>query len=151
MKVILMEDIKTLGRAGAAVEVADGFARNFLIPKRQALAATEANSRVYENEKKAMGKKRDKERAAAQELATTISGIKITITRIAGEDDKLFGSVTNGDIAEALAKEGHKVDKRDIILVDPIKSLGIHEVPVHVYSEVQATLKVWVVKQEVAS
>ena len=151
MKVILLEDIKTLGRAGAAVEVADGHARNLLIPNGQAMLATPANQRVFENEKKALAKKHAKEKAVSQELAAKLEALSLTITRLAGEDDKLFGSVTNGDIAEALAKEGHKVDKRDILLPDPLRALGIAEVPLQLHSEVTAKLKVWVVKQEVAA
>jgi len=151
MKVILIEDVKTLGVAGAQVDVADGYARNFLIPRRMALGATPANARVFENEKKALAKRRDKERGLAVELAAKLGALSLTITRLAGEDDKLFGSVTNGDVAEALAKEGHSLDKRTIILEEPLKTLGIHEVKIHLAHEVQATVKVWVVKQEAAA
>jgi large subunit ribosomal protein L9 len=151
MKVILLEDIKTLGKAGSQVEVADGYARNQLIPKHQALVASPANQRVFDNEKKALAKKSAKERAEAQDLATKLEALTLTITRLAGEDDKLFGSVTNGDVAEALAKEGHKVDKRDILLHDPLRALGQVEVPLQLHSDVTAKLKVWVVKQEVAA
>jgi large subunit ribosomal protein L9 len=151
MKVILLEDIKTLGRAGTQVEVKDGYARNFLIPNRKALGSTPANQRVFENEKKALAKKHAKERAEFEALAGTLGGLSLTITRLAGEDDKLFGSVTNADVAEALAKEGHKVDKRDILLPEPLRALGIHDVTVQLHPEVKATVKVWVVKQEAAS
>jgi large subunit ribosomal protein L9 len=151
MKVILLEDIKTLGSAGAQVDVADGYARNFLIPNRKALGATPANQRVFDNEKKAMGKKREKERLAAAELGAVLGALSLTISRLAGEDDKLFGSVTNADVAEALAKEGHKVDKRSILLEEPLRALGIHEVSIQLHPEVTSTLKVWVVKQEAAS
>jgi len=151
MKVILLEDIKTLGNAGAQVDVADGYARNFLIPNRKALGATPANQRVFDNDKKAMGKKREKERLAAVELGAVLSGLSLTISRLAGEDDKLFGSVTNADVAEALGKEGHKLDKRTILLEEPLRALGIHEVKIQMHPEVTATVKVWVVKQEAAS
>jgi large subunit ribosomal protein L9 len=151
MKVILLEDIKTLGKAGTQVDVADGYARNSLIPKQQALVASPANQRVFDNEKKALAKKHAKEKAASQELAAKLEALTLTITRLAGEEDKLFGAVTNGDIAEALAKEGHKVDKRDIQLPEPLKALGQFEVPLQLHSEVTAKLKVWVVKQEVAA
>jgi large subunit ribosomal protein L9 len=151
MKVILLEDIKTLGKAGTQVEVADGYARNSLIPKLQALVASPANQRVFDNEKKALAKKHAKEKAVSQDLAAKLEGLTLTITRLAGEEDKLFGAVTNGDIAEALAKEGHKVDKRDIQLHEPLKALGQFEVPLQLHSEVTAKLKVWVVKQEVAA
>jgi len=151
MKVILIEDIKTLGSAGAQVDVADGYARNYLIPRRLALGATPANARVFENEKKALAKRRDKEIKLAQDFAAKLESLSLTISRLAGEDDKLFGSVTNGDVAEALAKEGHTLDKREIILVEPLKALGIHEVEVHLGHEVRTKIKVWVVKQEAAS
>jgi large subunit ribosomal protein L9 len=151
MKVILLEDVKSLGRAGTQVEVKDGYARNYLIPRRLALGATPGNQRVFENEKKALAKKRAKEKADAEALARTLAGLSLTITRLAGEDGKLFGSVTNADVAEALAKEGYKLDKRDILLEEPLKALGIHEVPVQLHSEVKTQVKVWVVKQEAAS
>jgi large subunit ribosomal protein L9 len=151
MKVILIADVKTLGQAGSQVDVADGYARNYLIPRRLALGASPANARVFENEKKALAKKREKERQEAVALGAKLALLSLTISRLAGEDDKLFGSVTNGDVSEALAAEGHKIDKRDIILVDPLKALGIHEVPVHLGHDVQVKIKVWVVKQEAAS
>ena len=151
MKVILLEDIKTLGRAGSQVDVADGYARNLLIPKRQALIASPANQRVFDNEKKALAKKSAKEKAEAQELAAKLEALALEITRLAGEDDKLFGSVTNADVAEALAKQGHKVDKRDILLHDPIRALGTVEVLFQLHADVQAKLKVTVVKQEAAA
>ena len=147
MKVILVEDVKSLGKSGESVNVAEGYARNFLIPKKLALGATPANQRVYENEAKARLKKRDKEKADAAAVAEKMSALSLTIARQAGEDDKLFGSVTNGDIAEALAKEGFKVDKRHIELADHLKALGIFEVPVKLHAEVTAMIKVWVVKQ----
>src|SRR6185503_4249809 len=105
MKVILVEDVKALGKGGDQVNVADGYARNFLIPRGLALGASPANQRVYENEAKARLKKRDREKAEAVALSEKLGALSLTIARMAGEDDKLFGSVTNGDIAEALAKE----------------------------------------------
>lgn len=147
MKVILVEDVKALGKSGDQVNVADGYARNFLVPKKLALVASPANQRVYENEAKARVKKHEKERADAKALADKISALSLTIARQAGEDDKLFGSVTNADIAEALGKEGYKIDKRDIELADHLKALGIFEVPVKLHTEVTAMVKVWVVKQ----
>ena len=151
MKVILLEDIKTLGRAGSQVDVADGYARNFLIPRSKALGATPANQRVFDNQKKSLAKKHAKERDEAAALALTLGALSLTISRLAGEDDKMFGSVTNADVAEALAKEGHKIDKHDILLVEPLKALGIHDVSIQLHQEVEAKVKVWVVKQEAAS
>ena|SRR5258708_6412247 len=147
MKVILLEDVKNLGKSGEEVNVADGFGRNYLIPHKLALGATPQNQRVFENEAKARVKKREKERQEAQALGEKIAALSLTISRVAGEDDKLFGSVTNADVAEALAKEGHKIDKRDIDLVEPLKALGIFEVPLRLHSEVTVKIKVWVVKQ----
>src|SRR6185369_3050504 len=112
MKVILLEDVKSLGKSGEEVNVADGYGRNFLIPQKLALGATPQNQRVFENEAKARAKKRDKELSEAVALGEKISALSLSISRVAGEDDKLFGSVTNLDVAEALAKEGHKIDKR---------------------------------------
>lgn len=151
MKVILLEDIKSLGRTGAQVDVADGYARNFLIPRKKALGATPGNQRVFDNEKKALAKKRASEKADAEALAGVLGGLSLTISRLAGEDDKLFGSVTNADVAEALAKEGRKIDKREVLLEEPLRALGIHEVEILVHPEVRAKVKVWVVKQEAAS
>lgn len=147
MKVILIEDVKALGKGGDQVNVSDGYARNFLIPKKLALGASPANQRVYENEAKARVKKHQKEKNDAQAVAEKLGGLSLTISRMAGEDDKLFGSVTNGDIAEALSKEGYKVDKRAIEMADHLKALGIFEVPVKLHPEVTAMVKVWVVKQ----
>ncbi len=151
MKVILLEDVKTLGAAGSQVDVADGYARNYLIPRRKALGSSPANARVFENERKALAKRHDKEVQAARELAQKLAGLSLSLARLAGEDDKLFGSVTNADVAEALAKEGHVLDKRDVLLRDPIKALGIYEVEVHLGHEVRGLVKVWVVKQETAA
>ena len=147
MKVILVEDVKALGKSGEQVNVADGYARNFLVPKKLALVASPANQRVYENEAKARVKKHEKEKAEAQAMGEKLGALSLTIARMAREDDKLFGSVTNGDIAEALAKEGHKIDKRDIELPEHLKALGIFEVPLKLHPEVTAKIKVWVVKQ----
>jgi large subunit ribosomal protein L9 len=147
MKVILIEDVKALGKSGDQVNVADGYARNFLIPRKLALGSSPANQAVYENEAKARTKKKSKEKADAAALGEKLGSLSLTIARMAGEDDKLFGSVTNADIAEALGKEGYKLDKRDIELPEHLKALGIFEVPVKLHPEVTVKVKVWVVKQ----
>jgi large subunit ribosomal protein L9 len=147
MKVILLETIKALGKAGDQVQVSDGYGRNFLIPRKKAMASTSENMKVFENEKKARDKKTEKDHQEAVALSTTLAGLQLTVSRMAGEDDKLFGSVTNGDVAEALEKEGYKIDKRKIELEEPLKALGIFDVPVHLGGEVTAMVKVWVVKQ----
>lgn len=148
MKVILTKDVKELGKAGTSVNVADGYARNYLIPRRLALGATEANQRTFDNEAKARAKALEREKQEARELAEKLSSLQLSVARLAGEDDKLFGSVSNFDVAEALAKEGYKVDKRTVLLEEPLRALGIHDVLVQVHPEVQAKIKVWVVKQE---
>ncbi len=147
MKVILLEDVKSLGKGGDQINVADGYGRNFLLPRKLALGATPQNLRVFENEAKARAKKRDREHKEALALAEKMGALSLTVSRVAGEDDKLFGSVTNADVAEALAKEGFKVDKRHIELDEPLKTLGIHEVKARLGSEVTAIVKVAVVKQ----
>jgi large subunit ribosomal protein L9 len=147
MKVILLEDIKTLGKSGDQVDVAAGYARNYLVPRKLASAATGAMKAVFDNETKARAKTRDRAKVAAEKVAEKIKGVSITIARMAGEEDKLFGSVTNGDIAAALKEQGVEVDKRKIILDQPIKSMGIREVPIHLHPDVDAMVKVWVVKQ----
>ena len=147
MKLILLEEVRNLGKTGEQVQVADGYGRNYLIPRKLALAATPENLRVFENEQKARVKKRTHERQEAVALGEKVAALSLTISRQAGEDDKLFGAVTNANIAEALEKEGYKIDKRKIDLVEPIKALGIFEVPVQVHAEVTVNVKVWVVKQ----
>jgi large subunit ribosomal protein L9 len=147
MKVILLEDIKTLGKTGDKVEVAEGYARNYLVPRKLASALTRANQAVFDNEVKARAKARDRAKGVAEKLAEQIKGVSLTIARMAGEEDKLFGSVTNGDIAAALKEQGVEVDKRKIEMDAPLKSLGIHQVPVRLHPDVEGTIKVWVVKQ----
>jgi large subunit ribosomal protein L9 len=147
MELILLDEVKHLGKVGDKVQVADGYGRNFLLPRRMALPATPENLKVFENEQKARSKKRQHERQEAEALGAKIAALSLTISRQAGEEDKLFGSVTNGNVAEALEKEGFKIDKRKVILVEPIKALGIFEVPVQVHPEVTVNVKVWVVKE----
>jgi large subunit ribosomal protein L9 len=148
MKVILLEDIKTLGKTGDQVTVKDGYGRNYLLPRQLALPATPASLKVFANEKKAREKKQSRVKAEAQALADKLAALSLTITRLAGEEDKLFGSVTNGDIAEAVKAEGFTIDKRKIELPEPIKALGNFEVPLQLHHDVTVMLKVWVVKQE---
>jgi large subunit ribosomal protein L9 len=147
MKLILLEDLKNLGKSGDKVQVADGYGRNYLIPRRLALPATPQNLRVFENEQKARAKKRLLERQQAEALGAKIAALALTISRQAGEEDKLFGSVTNVHVAEALEKEGFKIDKRKIEMAEPLKALGEFEVPVQVHPEVKVSIKVLVVKE----
>ncbi len=147
MKIILRQDMPNLGVAGEIVKVKPGYARNFLIPKGMALQATDANMRRYESEKKQLSWKIEQEKRKAEELAKLLENVSCTITVQVGEEDKLFGSVTSQNIAEALETQGHKIDKRKILLDEPIKSLGIYSVPIKLHSEVEAKVKVWVVKE----
>lgn len=147
MKVILRQDHEKLGEAGKIINVKPGFARNFLIPQGMAMVATDSNLKRFENEKKQLGWKKEKEKRDAQDLAKVLENISCTITVQVGEEDKLFGSVTSQHIAESLEEQGHKIDKRKIILDEPIKSLGIYSVPIKLYSDVEAKIKVWVVKE----
>ena len=146
MKVILKEDVASLGSMGDVVEVAPGYARNFLIPKKKAFEATAKNLKAIEHQKKLLTDQTKREMKEAEALAVRINEISITIPVQVGEEEKLFGSVTNKDIGEALAKEGVEVDKHIILLEKPIKELGIFTVPVKLHSEVTANLRVWIVK-----
>jgi large subunit ribosomal protein L9 len=146
MKVILREDVVNLGRLGDVVEVAPGYARNFLIPKKKALEATAKNLKAIEHHKKLLADQMKREKKEAEELAVRINQTSITLSVQVGEEEKLFGSVTNKDISEALAREGVQLDKHNIQLEKPIKELGIFSIPVKLYPDVTANLKVWVVK-----
>lgn len=148
MEVILREDVEKLGTRGQVVKVAPGFARNFLIPKRLAVPATEANKKIIEQERQAYLRKEAKLETEAADLAKLLSGVTVTIAQKAGENDQLFGSVTAKDVADALEKQNFTIDRRKIELEHPIKQLGEHEVSVRLHRSVQATIKVQVVKEE---
>lgn len=146
MLVILKKEVPNLGQAGALVEVKNGYGRNYLIPQGLAIPASEGNKRALEHQLKMAEALRRKELAAAQELAAKLSDTAITIKRDAGEDDKLFGSVTNRDIAESLAAEGIELDRRLIVLDEPIKAIGLFNVAVRVHRDVEASVRVFVMK-----
>ena len=147
MKLLLRQDYKPLGEAGELVNVKTGFARNFLIPNGLAMLASDKNLKRYENEKKQMFWRQEKEKRQSEELSKTLENVSCTITVQVGEEDKMFGSVTSQNIAEALEAQGYSVDKRKIILEEPIKSLGIYSVPIKLHTDVEAKVKVWVVKE----
>jgi large subunit ribosomal protein L9 len=147
MKIILREDIDKLGRRGEVVKVAPGYGRNYLLPKGLAYLHTPGNAKRVDQERRFLNVKLAREKQEAEELSRRISQISTTIVRKVGENETLYGSVTNGDIAEAIEKEGFAIDKRKILLTDPIKTLGIYTVPVKLHPEVTAELKVWVVKE----
>jgi large subunit ribosomal protein L9 len=147
MKVILKADVERLGKVGEVVTVAPGYARNYLMPRRMALAATEQNLAGIEVEKKRYAKVQARARQDAEALAAKLGTLSLTIRQPAGESDRLFGTVTTMDIAAALEKEGVAIDRRQITVEEPIKTLGIYTVPVKLAPEVSAALKVWVVRE----
>lgn len=148
MEVILRADVPKLGQRGEVVKVAEGYARNYLLPRKLAVAATAGNRKVIEQEKAAFVRREASERGQAEELARQLSEIAVTIARKAGEADHLFGSVTSLDLAEALEAKGFHVDRRKILLEEPLKNLGEYEVPLRLHREVHASLKVQVVREE---
>jgi large subunit ribosomal protein L9 len=147
MEIILRQDFEQLGKTGEIVTVKDGFARNYLIPKGIAYVATKVNKKRLENELQMQNWRKEKEKRAAEELAKKLETVSCTIPVQVGEEDKLFGSVTSQNIADALSALGYKVDRRKIQLDEPIKSLGIYSVPIKLHPDVTATVKVWVVKE----
>lgn len=148
MLVILRENIENLGRTGDVIKVSEGYARNFLLPRKLVVAAQEGNLKSIEHHKRVLEKKRATEKLSAEEMAKKIGDFSCTIARKVGANDKLFGSVSTGDIAEALIQAGFAVKKKDIVLLEPIKTLGVHPVKVTLLTDVTATVKVWVVKEE---
>jgi large subunit ribosomal protein L9 len=147
MEVILREHIDNLGRRGDVVKVAAGYARNYLLPRKLALAVTDSNKRQIEREKKVAEVKESEEREQAQALAQRLEQTEIEIARRVGEHDTLYGSVTSGDIAHALEAKGFQIDKRKITLADPIKAIGEVTVPLRIHRDVTAQLKVKVVPE----
>jgi large subunit ribosomal protein L9 len=147
MKVILKEDVKSLGTIGSVVNVADGYARNYLIPKNLAVEANVKNVKSLEHEKRKIEERARKIRNAAQDLATRLSSLTLTLAAKAGEEEKLFGSITTMDIAEALKREGFDVDRKKIVLDEPIKRLGSHTVGVRIHSDVTSQLTIHVVAE----
>jgi len=147
MKVILRQDYEKLGVAGDIVKVKPGFARNFLIPQGLALSASKQNMNRFETEKKQMNWRKEQEKRKSEEIAKELENVSCTITVQVGEEDKLFGSVTAQNIADSLQAQGYTIDRRKIVLEEPIKSLGIYSVPIKLYQDVEAKVKVWVVKE----
>jgi len=147
MRLILRTDVGELGKRGDVVKVAPGYGRNYLLPRGLAYPFSDSNVHRVEKEKRTLQVHQARERQEAEELGRRIAQLSCTIVKKVGESDTLYGSVTNGDVAEALQKEGHSIDKRKILLEDPIKSLGIYSVPIRLHPEVTCELKVWVVKE----
>ena len=148
MEVILREEVEKLGRRGEVVKVAAGYARNFLLPKRMAVAATESNKKIVEQEKQAHLRRDAKEVGDANDLAKMMGSVSLTISQKAGESDQLFGSVTAQDIAALLEKQGYAIDRRKVHLEEPIKTLGDFKAAVKLHREVTVEVPVHVVREE---
>ena len=148
MELILKKDVKNLGRENEVVRAAAGYARNFLIPKGFAVEAVPSNLKILENEKERSSTQLDRRLHLSQRLAQKIEGISLTISKTAGEEEKLFGSVTKEDIVSGLLEKGIEIDKKLIDLEQPIKKLGIYGVKIRLHPEVEAKIKVWVIKGE---
>ena len=146
MDVILREDIDKLGSRGQVVHVAAGYARNFLLPKKMAVAATESNKKIVEQERQSHLRKEAKQKDEATDLGKMLNGVTVTISQKAGENDQLFGSVTSKDVADALEQKGYTIDRRKIQLDEPIKQLGEHKVVVRLHRDVTAEVTVNVVR-----
>ena len=147
MEVILREHVDNLGRRGEIVKVADGYARNFLLPRKLALPATDGNKKVIERERAKFEAKEAEEQKVAQAMAQRMANIEIEISRRVGETEALYGSVTSADIAAALAAKGFELDRRKIVLQEPFKKLGEYDVPVKLHRDVTMHLKVRVVAE----
>jgi large subunit ribosomal protein L9 len=148
MQVILRQDIEKVGSRGEVVKVAPGYARNFLLPKKMAVAANESNKKIVEQERQSHLRKDAKEVGEAQDLSKLLSGVTVTIMQKAGENDQLFGSVTSKDVAEALVVQNYAIDRRKIQLDEPIRTLGEFKVAVRLHKDVTAEVTVIVSKEE---
>jgi large subunit ribosomal protein L9 len=148
MEIILREDVEKLGSRGDVVKVAAGYARNFLLPKKMAVAATDANKKIVEQEKQAHLRREAKAVGEAQDLAKMMSSVTVTIARKAGENDQLFGSVTAADIADALAAQKYTIERRRVVLDEPIRTLGEHRITIRLHRDVPAEITVNVTKEE---
>ncbi len=146
MQVILVDDVNTLGRAGDIVKVAPGYARNYLLPKRIALAADPKNMKWVEQQKGKIIEKAAGLRTDAEGLAARIGAVNLVIAKQAGEEDKLYGAVTSAEIAEKLSEHGIEVNKRKIVLADPIKRLGEYSVPVKIHADLNVSIQINVVR-----
>jgi large subunit ribosomal protein L9 len=146
MKVILQEDVPSLGSTGDVKDVRDGYGRNFLLPRKLAILADAKNTRRLEHQKRVAAARHAKVMAGAKDLAAKINGTPISIKRQGGAEDKIFGSVTNIDIAEALAAQGIVVERKHVVLDEPIRNVGVFQVPVRLLREVEATVKVYVIR-----
>jgi len=147
MEIILLEDVEGLGKRGETVKVAHGYARNYLLPLGKGVVSTGAGARIFQEEVRRRGARENKMHKSAERLAAELAGVSCTIAVKAGEDDKLFGAVTAADVAELLKKQGYEIDKRKIMLEEPLKTLGVYTVSIKLFQDVDAKIKVWVVSE----
>ncbi len=147
MEVILLEDVPSLGRIGDLVKVADGYGRNFLIPKKKAVKATSKKIKALEHEKRLVRERLEKSAREVDRLAKRLEDYSCTISKSVGESGKLFGAVTSKEIEQNLLENGFNIERKNILLEEPIKSLGIYTVPIKLSPSITADLKVWVVKE----
>ena len=147
MEVILTENVSGLGNRGDVIKVKDGYARNYLFPKKLAIPATENNRKMLEEENRIRHRKDEKVKQSVQALAEKMEGLSCTIVVQAGEEDKLYGSVGPHEIAKAINEQGFDIDHKQVIMEEPIKKLGVYTVPVRLHREVEVSVKVWVVKE----
>ena len=150
MEVILLEVVDGLGRRGDKISVSRGYARNFLLPRKLALEATSAGARLFAELERVKQARSDRERASSEKVAAKLNKTSVTITMQAGDDDRLFGSVTAADIAEKLSEEGFQIDKKHVHLDEPLRALGAYNVRVHLFQDVEAKVRVWVKKEGIA-
>jgi len=147
MKVILTENVENLGSAGDLLEVKRGFYRNYLQPRKLAVEASDKNVKQLEHQKRLLEARKAKDINEFRRLAEELESLSLTLARKAGEQDKLFGSVTDIDVAEALQEQGYSIERKHVRLDEPIKMLGVYQVPVRLNQEVEAKVKVWVIKE----
>jgi len=150
MKVIFRSDVKGVGRLGDVKNVADGFARNYLFPRQLAFEATVANARKWELEKAKLEKQREQVVEDAKKVAAQIEAASVTISVNVGENGKLFGSVTNADVAKALIDSGFSIEKRDVLMAEPLKEIGAYTIDIRLHHDVTAKVKVWLVSAKPA-
>jgi large subunit ribosomal protein L9 len=151
MEVILREHVENVGRRGELVKVADGYARNYLLPRKLALLPTEGNKKQIERERAKFEAKEAEEKKGAEAIAARLADVEISISRKVGETEALYGSVTTGDIAQALAEKGFEIDRRKLQLAEAIKKIGDYKVPVKLHREVTVPITVKVVAEQKAS
>jgi large subunit ribosomal protein L9 len=147
MQIVLLEDVPTLGKAGDTVKVSDGYGRNYLIPRKKAILATEKNIKNLEHQKHQIQQQMGNKKKDAEKMAEQIEKLSCTFAKTVGESGKLFGSVTSMEIETYLKENGIDVDRKKILLEEPIKNLGMFTIPIKIHSEVTANLKVWVVQE----